>query len=92
MEDILESLAGPWGWAVAAAFVLLPDGRKALRSVFKTTLKAGYCLTDTMSELVAEAKEEADKSMSEADDKQAQAQATARKKTRHPELEEPAYN
>jgi hypothetical protein len=56
-EELLET-AGPWGIA-AAALLILPGGRKFMRSAAKEVVRFGITASEHMKEVVAEVKEEA---------------------------------
>lgn len=58
-EELGELLLGPWG--IALGLVLgagaTEDGRKAVRKVAKSAIKAGYIVVSKSQDMLAEAKE-----------------------------------
>lgn len=57
-EELLEVATGRWG-LLALAVVLLPGGRKFIRTAAKEVIRAGIVVTDKAKDMVAEIKEEA---------------------------------
>ncbi len=55
---IWEAVTGPWGLA-AVLLLAIPDGRKALKSVTKNAIRAGFVISEGAKDLIAEVKEEA---------------------------------
>jgi len=57
-EDLFEAATGRWG-LVALVLLVMPGGRKFLRTAAKETIRAGLTVSDRVKELVAEVREEA---------------------------------
>ena len=57
-EDLLETVSGKWG-LLALVLVVMPGGRKLLRTAAKETIRAGIIVTDRVKDLAAEIREEA---------------------------------
>ena len=64
-EDVLETVAGPWG--IAALLILATKGgRKMLRTAVKEVVKVGMVASEKAKEVAAEIQEEASDVIAEA--------------------------
>jgi hypothetical protein len=57
-EDVLGVVSGRWG-LVALAVLILPAGRKAIKTIARETIRAGIAVTEGAKDVYAELKEEA---------------------------------